>query len=138
MDKRIIKLSAALIIFLIILIFFPAPAEGQNELPTIAQAQEGRTELLILDIPFNHVGEIPNLGASKINMTDITTNIGKDYTLSGVGIVHNIKTGYGLARLELIIVDDGKLEETEEFVVVLDLGDKIMGGKVLIIDNDGI
>ena len=107
--------------------------------PVILTVPENVGRLVVLKLPFNHIGEIPNLGATKVNLIDNGAILGRDYIMSGVGFAHNVKTGDGIAVLEFMIIDDEQSENNEEFVIVLEFDDENkFGGSVKILDNDTI
>lgn len=140
MSKKInFKFALLSILFLIFLNIPDVVSGNEPEAPeVILTVQENIGKLVVVQLPFIHVGEIPNLGAAKINLVDNGATMGTDYSMSGVGIAHNIKTGEGIAVLEFVIIDDAQGESAEEFIIILDLGTEMIGGSVRIVDNDSI
>lgn len=113
--------------------------ESPEPPPVILTVPESANKLVVIKLPFHHIGEIPNLNASKISLIDNGASMGHDYFMTGVGFAHNIKTGEGIAVLEFVIVDDSQGETDEEFVILLEFDDdSVFGGSIRIRDNDTI
>jgi hypothetical protein len=127
-------------ILVLFLLLIPISVDGDEipEMPVLMQVSEGAPQLIVINMPFNHVGIVPNINVSKVQLIDRGATLGKDYVLSGVGMAHNVKTGDGIVVLELIMMDDSFQEGNESFTIIVDLGDRKLGGSVEIIDNDGI